>query len=557
MATALLEQEVSAFALALPEGGMLTAVLERVERRGPGDLAWVGRVEGMEPSSVTVTLKNGFAVGHIATPDAVYELRPLADGRQSLERLDVTRFPECAGGIEPASAYLGAPEAGPDSGPNGGPGLATRAIAGDAPDSIDVMGVYTPQARSGAGGTAQIEATIQGAVDNANTSFANSNSIPRFNLVHTAEINYNDSGDMTADLYWLADSTEVAALRDQYSADMVGMIVNTGSACGVGFVQRSPGASFEGSAFQVTHRTCAVGNLSYAHEHGHNMGLEHNPENSSASPSQASYPWSYGHWINGSYRTVMSYSNPCSQRCTRVTQYSNPDISFNGVPTGIAEQRDNARTLDLTAQIVADFRQSATCGNGVIEGGEQCDGAALGGASCSGNGCSGGAVSCTASCTLDFSACTGCSLCDNDGICEAGEDCGNCANDCPSGSGASCGNGICEIGDGEDCLSCALDCAGQQGGNPNNRFCCGDGAGTNPVGCSDGRCSAGGVQCSGTATGAWCCGDGICEGGETSNICGIDCGPPPMCLGAGAPCGVGGDCCSGSCKGKGGNKTCQ
>ena len=35
---------------------------------------------------------------------------------------------------------------------------------------------------------------------------------------------------------------------------------------------------------------------------------------------------------------------------------------------------------------------------------------------------------------------------------------------------------------GEDCLSCAADCAGRQSGKTNQRFCCGDGAGSNPVG---------------------------------------------------------------------------
>jgi len=61
--------------------------------------------------------------------------------------------------------------------------------------------------------------------------------------------------------------------------------------------------------------------------------------------------------------------------------------------------------------------------------------------------------------------------------------------------GAVCGNGICETGGGEDCLSCSSDCRGVQSGNPNNRFCCGDGDGQNPVGCSDSRCTSSGFQC--------------------------------------------------------------
>jgi hypothetical protein len=50
------------------------------------------------------------------------------------------------------------------------------------------------------------------------------------------------------------------------------------------------------------------------------------------------------------------------------------------------------------------------CGNGVIETGEECDANELGGATCAGElpnlACAAGALTCSASCTLDVSACT-------------------------------------------------------------------------------------------------------------------------------------------------------
>jgi hypothetical protein len=51
----------------------------------------------------------------------------------------------------------------------------------------------------------------------------------------------------------------------------------------------------------------------------------------------------------------------------------------------------------------------AVCGNGTIEGSEQCDGAALGGNTCTtiGGGFTGGTLSCSGSCTFNTSACTG------------------------------------------------------------------------------------------------------------------------------------------------------
>lgn len=171
----------------------------------------------------------------------------------------------------------------------------------------------------------------------------------------------------------------------------------------------------------------------------------------------------------------------------------------------------------------------STCGDGVIEGSEVCDGANLGGATCGSEGCTGGGtLACLADCSgFDDSACFGCPVCDNDGVCESGEDCNSCPNDCVSGTrpGAVCGNGICEAGNGEDCLSCAADCNGTQKGKPANRFCCGDGDGTNPVPCSDASCSSGGFQCTDVpvATETFCCGLFGCEPGEDCATCGLDC----------------------------------
>jgi hypothetical protein len=51
----------------------------------------------------------------------------------------------------------------------------------------------------------------------------------------------------------------------------------------------------------------------------------------------------------------MSY-NVCTISCPRILHFSNPDMLYNGIPTGIMDQRDNAHTGDLTAPIVANFR---------------------------------------------------------------------------------------------------------------------------------------------------------------------------------------------------------
>lgn len=347
---AALARGVSRLVVPLFDGSEVEVHRTGVERRGPDRLTWRGRVVD-SGERVVLTLAGRAAAGLLYTPDGLYELGNTPSGA-AFARLDSSRFPQCGGGI---------PVLGPTA------RTSTLATAGDdPPDQIDVLAVYTADARDGAGGTTEIEATIQSAVDVANTAFMDSDMVARLRLVHTALVDYAESGDSATDLDWVASDADVASLRDDHAADMVGLIVEDGGGyCGRGYVMRNPGASFAGFAFQVTARSCAVGRLTYAHEHGHNMGFEHDPANVT-DPSAASYPYSFGHFVSGSYRTVMSYSNQCTSFCTRVAHFSNPGIEEQGEPTGIADERDNHRTGNVTASIVANFRQSTTPSDGFV-----------------------------------------------------------------------------------------------------------------------------------------------------------------------------------------------
>jgi cysteine-rich repeat protein len=79
------------------------------------------------------------------------------------------------------------------------------------------------------------------------------------------------------------------------------------------------------------------------------------------------------------------------------------------------------------------------CGNGVLNPGEECDGAQTGGLTCGSRCYEGGSLFCTAWCTLDWSGCTGTPVSCGDGVVECGEEC----------DGANL--------DGQDCLSRGYD----------------------------------------------------------------------------------------------------
>ena len=222
------------------------------------------------------------------------------------------------------------------------------------------MVVYTGDVASTSAG---IAAEIQSAIDVTNLSYANSSINQRLRLVHTQEVVYVESGNAITDLACIINIDgcldQIHTLRDTYGADLVCLLVeNGGGGCGRARQMQTVSNTFESNAFSVVVRNCAVGNLSFAHEIGHNMGAAHDRANVGV---DGAYPYSYGYQDpGGSWRTIMSYS--CPGGCTRLQYWSNPDAMRAGVPMGVPEGQpesaDNRKALNNTAFTVANFRTS-------------------------------------------------------------------------------------------------------------------------------------------------------------------------------------------------------
>ena len=159
----------------------------------------------------------------------------------------------------------------------------------------------------------------------------------------------------TTKLELFAADLGVAALRNQSGADLVALYVNDliGSAgiCGVA-VSNTLFDPNGGAAWQIYDRsTCGPVSLVYAHENGHLLGMAHQP-----GLEFPLYPFAHGHSVAGVFTTVMySALGP-----TMIPYFSNPDILYQGFPTGIADERDNARVAELNAPIVAALRPAAS-----------------------------------------------------------------------------------------------------------------------------------------------------------------------------------------------------
>jgi hypothetical protein len=247
----------------------------------------------------------------------------------------------------------------------------------DPPTDIDIMVVYTADARTAAGGTDAMEATVFLATAETNQSYINSNINQRIRLAHVAEVSYTESGNINTDLSRLQDGGDgfidnVPTLRNTFAADNVVMITeNGGGFCGLGYMMETVSNTFEPFAYVVVARNCATGYFSFGHELGHNMGADHDTANAT---STGPYPYNRG-YVDTSptspatpWRTIMSYNG--SPSSTRVQYWSNPGVNFpvGGDPMGVtggATPADNHLVLNDTALTVANFRCSSPSVNNV------------------------------------------------------------------------------------------------------------------------------------------------------------------------------------------------
>ena len=193
----------------------LRAVFERTHSDAFGHRTWVGRVQGDERSTVTLTWRGDTVVGGIQTATALYRVSGTMDAAV-VEQVDPASFgeerdplPAPAGEVAAALAQPVAP--------------AATALDGEV---VDVLVYYTTAARVAQGGAAGIKAVIATGVADTNTAYARSGISARVRLVGTAELTgYTESADMSDDLDYIKSSATVSAGRNAVGADLVSLVV--------------------------------------------------------------------------------------------------------------------------------------------------------------------------------------------------------------------------------------------------------------------------------------------------------------------------------------------
>ena len=388
---ALTAGQPAALHIALFDDVALSVHISRSEQFGINGTAYIGSVAGIALSSVVIVEEDGVVSGNINVLSRKYQIRSVGDAGHVMREIDASVLPPDHV-AQPAShsgdsAKMAAKALNTKTPV---PPQAARTTALDDGSIIDVMVVYTPAARISQGSTAAMKSLINLAVVETNNTYANSLVTQRVRLVYAGEVNYIENNFAT-DLSRLQGTNDgfmddIHELRNLYGADIVSLWGNypAASGCGLSNIMSTESVAFADQAFNVVDRNCAGSNYSFAHELGHNMGLNHDtqdittvtPEGSSVA-TQINYAHGYVD-VPNRFRSVMATNSQCDAQmpainCLRIPYFSNPAVNFDNrtffpgaaasAPTGVFAINNPgsahaSRALNDTRDTTANFRMS-------------------------------------------------------------------------------------------------------------------------------------------------------------------------------------------------------
>lgn len=239
------------------------------------------------------------------------------------------------------------------------------------PTVIDILVVYTQSALNQAlAWDIDITNWIYAAVAEVNEACINSQIPASAELVYATKTDYVESGNMSTDLERLADPHDghmdaIPALRNKYGADVVCLWQGPeGDLGGLSYMMQSLN---DPSNPYLAYMTVRQDNstepaYAFAHEMGHILGATHDHATAASQGDTTGglYGDSYGYrfTVNGeAYHDLMAYDDPnITGTQTTIPYYSNPDVLYEGVPTGVAGYADAARAMRSAAPVVAKYR---------------------------------------------------------------------------------------------------------------------------------------------------------------------------------------------------------
>jgi hypothetical protein len=335
-----------------------------VKANGDGGYVWEGEVPGQDVHEALLVVRDGQISGRVQLDQKVFSITPLGGGKHRIVELDMAAFPPEAPPVNPPHVRNR------DSAPAE---TAQDTEAAEAVVTIRVLVAYTTNAMNEAGGKAAIEAEIRRAIALSNQAYNRAGVQITLQLAGMMRVNYTESSDIEVDLNRLTSAASLQNVRTRranVTADLASLFRrNDPNFCGIAWF---PGAGFmptpvagaggtRETGYSIMNRSC-VENLSFHHELGHNMGLQHDRFVVSGNPGTNFYNFGYVN-LPKRQRTIMAYNNQCVANgfnCTRINYFSSPTIRPPGnVVIGKAANTpgaaDNTRRLKSTRTPVSRY----------------------------------------------------------------------------------------------------------------------------------------------------------------------------------------------------------
>lgn len=331
----------------LPGAGPVVVDAVRIGQPDSSNVAWSGVLRGIGLPMFFIVV-DGDVGGMIHTRRDVFRIKPLGAGYHVLVDLDPSKF----GPTDPHGATSGNQSNEERGAAGSGTRLSksSREALAAVPPVIDLLVAYTPNAAAASGNIGNLIASCE---QSTNEVLSNSGVSPRVEVVHSVEVNYEETQNCSTAAARLQNPNDghmdnVHALRDQYGADVVVLLVNDDFPY-LGWAYDVP-AGAEDEAFCAVYQGTAVDDYTFAHEVSHLVGARH------AYDPEGTYEHARVN-IDEGWRTVVANEAPTST--SRIPYLSNPNKTHpeTGTPLGTVCCNDNARKWETRASTVAGFKQ--------------------------------------------------------------------------------------------------------------------------------------------------------------------------------------------------------
>ena len=386
-------------ALQTPSGENLRFAYRRMEEGLDGNWSWIGRTpDGLEAiitfgeeavfgrieqrgtQALQITMSAGQPWLVQADPNRMFDGN-LLRGR---DRTDVLIPSDLAvsAAARKRTATAGASPVGAKIGEVGSKASAAN--------TVDVVLGYTNGLVARIGSVSATNTRLTNLIAITNQAYQNSLITPRVRLVRTVQVNYTDTNDNEVALEALtgvscstsgcsnqtvpAELQPLRTARDQYGGDLVSLVrqhkAPEQNGCGIAWLLGGGGFAIDNTDAPFGYSVVGDGtdvseadgrsyfcyDVTLAHELGHNMGQQHNVEDSGG--DSGTHPYSYGYRESSTtgFFTVMAYEIDNASQFS-ITHFGNPNVNYASTnrATGTANA-NNAASLNLSMPLVVQFR---------------------------------------------------------------------------------------------------------------------------------------------------------------------------------------------------------